>query len=67
MILANDSKIQMKQGAYEMITDGINAVQPIKKAEVATKNSKEVVVREKCLNGIPVQINIVVGTETSTV
>lgn len=67
MILANDRKIQMKQGAYEMISDGINAVRPIKKAEIATKKPEKVVVKGKGQNGLPVQINIVVGTQTSTV
>lgn len=67
MILADDRKIQMKQGAYEILMEGIKSVRQKKSTEAVVKKAGQAAVNVECMKGLPVQINVVVRTETSMV
>lgn len=65
MILADDRKIQMKQGAYEILMEGIKSVRQKKDTEAVVEKAGQAAVNVECMKGLPVQINVVVRAETS--
>lgn len=58
-LLADDEKTKMNEGAYEMITEGIKAVQLPKKKEIPLQNQSSIVITKENEQSLPVQINII--------
>lgn len=54
-----DKNLKLEQSAYEMITEGLKAVQPPKKKEIPLQNQSSIVITKENEQSLPVQINII--------
>lgn len=54
-----DKKLKLEQSAYEMITEGLKAVEPPKKKEILQPNQQSFVIAKENGQSFPVQINII--------
>lgn len=59
-ILSGDKKVKLKEGAYELLTEGLSAIQPPKKNETALQKKQTALITDNDGGNIPIQINLVV-------